>query len=1000
MTELKNLTDYIQQTCPCLAEFLHGLGGDVSAPLLADIAVSAAPIHAVGRIEDLLTSDAAEATREVLANQRAKPVFLMTIAGSRFLSSVLMRHPRLVKTIFLQDGYLVQKFREDYQRELLQRVTAIKKPEEFNRLLRIYKEEEYLRIGCRDLASLAGVETVMGELSDLAAACTSVALDFHWQRLVERHGYPPLSQGTKGVVVLGMGKISGRELNFSSDLDLVFLREPEEGRTSGPESVSVVRFYETLTRAVVKSLSEVTEDGFVLRVDLRLRPEGEKGELVPSVANALDYYLGWGRTWERGALMKATPIAGDIELGRSFLKELEPFIYRKYLDYSTLDDIRELKENIEAQLRRKPGINIKLGQGGIREIEFFVQTLQLINGGRTPRIRSASTLQALRLLTEEKLLEPHIADALREAYLFFRRTEHRIQINHQLQTHEVPRTPEEQEELARRMGYQENALSSFLADLQSHRTVVEEVFSSLLRQPGDESSPPISPLAHKIIQVIHDEPLVYPVLAEAGFRDPKASYRILRDLFDVPEHKIETERARRLLERLAPLFLEELLKTPNPSEALLMLDRYIDSLQATSTYFATFLEHPPTLRFLVRIFGESRFFTDLLVRSPQAIDSLIARAAQQTPRDKAHLEAELAQRLACCDDFEDELDTLRRFKHEEILRIGVTQFSGDLSSPEARRSVSDLAEVCLSAAVNIAVREMFRKFGSVTFFESVPLVIIGMGKLGGREMSYLSDLDVIFVYDPPARTVGKFSSHEWFTRLSSRIISILQVPTPEGIVFEIDTRLRPSGNKGPLVSSLQTFGEYHQRSSQLWERQALTKARVVTGPATLAREVESIVRRTLVTTRLTPEGLREIVRLRARMEYELGESDELHVDLKNGPGGLVDVEFCTQVMILRYAREHPEILCTNTLEALAAQRQAGLIAEHTWQILDSGYRFLVNLEDRLRIMEHRTVNRLPLKGEKLEELARRLGYPDGDALVKQYRSITRGIRTVFREQVG
>ncbi|MBI5570195.1 MAG: hypothetical protein HY914_09650, partial [Desulfomonile tiedjei] len=539
-------------------------------------------------------------------------------------------------------------------------------------------------------------------------------------------------------------------------------------------------------------------------------------------------------------------------------------------------------------------------------------------------------------------------------------------------------------------------------DLDRHRKVVDELFSSLFRQQREELGEPTSPDVKRVLQAIHDEQTTCEILSELGFADAAASYPILKSILLPSEARFDKEKGRLLLERLAPMFLDEVLKAPEPATALAALDRYIDSLHAASGYFSTFLENPATVRFLIRIFGESRFFTDLLIRHPQSIDSLIGRGSLERPREKEALEAELAQRLAYYEGYERELEILRRFKHEEILRVGVGQFSGDIDSPTARWLVTELAEVCLAAAVEIAVKEMARRFGALDFFDDTPLVILGLGKLGGREMTYLSDLDVIFIYDPPQEQIGRFSAHEWFTRLASRIISILSVATAEGTVFEIDTRLRPSGNKGPLVSSIDSFREYHQTSSQLWEKQALIKARPITGPQWLAQDVTKIVNDCVRRTEMTAEVLAEIARLRRRMQDELAMETDEQVDLKTGYGGMVDVEFFVQGNILKYSKAFPAVLSCNTLEALTTLRQEGLIKEDVFQTLSAGYRFLTNLEDRLRIMEHRSIDRMPLSGEKLRGLARRIGYGDNgeELLVSDYRRITRSIREIYESFFG
>ncbi len=958
------------------------------------------PRITVIRVEELLRLDSGNFIPTLSHDPDTWDCFVKTVGASAFLFSIVRRSPDLINSIFLQRDYTLTKNRTEKEAELRNRLFLIPNAtsEDLHRELRRYKEEEFLRIGCRDLTGKADVKEVMAELSDLAGAALKTTLDYYFERLVLKHGLPNgLLPGNYGFVILSMGKLSGRELNFSSDIDLIFLRGPEEGLTAGPDKIVVTKFYETLARCVSRSMSDITEDGFVFRVDLRLRPEGDKGELAPSVTNATEYYLSWGRTWERAALMKAVPIAGDIDLGQQFLNEIEPFVYRKHLDYSTLDDMRSMKKQIEVQLKKKPGLNIKLGQGGIREIEFFVQTLQLINGGKNPRLRSASTLKALELLRDNGLLSFDTSKELEDAYLFFRKVEHRIQIDHQLQKHDLPRTPEEQGELSKRMGYHDpEALDSFLVDLEKHRKLVEELFSTLFYHSQEDSLERVSSVTRHLIESVENHDEIVAILTDLGFRNPSSAYPILKNLILPCPERVVSERSRDLLERLAPLFIDELLKAPEPEKTLTGLDSYIVSLQAAPNYYSTFLENPATVRFLIRILGESRFFTDLLIRHPESIDSLIGRGSEYSSKSSDELTNELLERLDYCEAFEDKLNVLRTFKNEETLLIGVRQLNGEIDSSIARRLITEVADVCLAAAVEIARREMERKFGSDGLTSPLPFVILGMGKLGGMEMTYLSDLDVIFVFDPPKEQIGRLSSREWFARLANRIISIISVPTSEGSVYAIDTRLRPSGNKGALVSTLQSFEDYHRESSALWEKQALIRSRVVAGPRSLGEKVQSMVHECILRTKITKEDIAEIRRIRERMEKEIALEDAANVDLKTGQGGLVDVEFFAQGKILTHAGQHPEILRPNTLDALVSLRNAKLIRDEIYSSLDSGYRFLTNLEDRLRIMENRSIDRLPLSGSKLEGLAKRLGYGrDGEALVKDYLRIRTEIRSIY-----
>lgn len=991
------LKNFVSRGCPKLADLLSRLASKEIETIFQFLGDIPNPATLTNRLEDIVLDETKDDLIKIFQDSDLSRVFLKTTAGSSYLAAAIRRCPQFMRTVYLNRGCFSRKDRNQKQAELKEQVSGAIESSNFDQLLRLYKEEDFLRIGTRDLSELADVIEIMAELSDLASAMVHISLEFHFNRLAQKHGRPSSLLEGMGIVAFAMGKLAGRELNFSSDIDLIFLRIPEEGWTEGDSRITVGKFYESLVRSVAKSLSEVTEDGFVFRVDLRLRPEGEKGELVPSLPNALDYYLAWGRTWERAALMRARPIAGDLNAGKEFLKDLEPFIYRKHLDYSTLDDMRDMKARIESQLRLKPGVNIKLGQGGIREVEFFVQALQLINAGRTPRVRSTSTLESLNLLSEAGLVDPATARTLKEAYLFFRKTEHRIQIDKQLQTHELPKSREEMEELAFRMGYKIRPLEEFLFDLETHRKIVEELFSGLLKVSGEGPRSVATASSRNIVEMIDDESTCSGLLSDAGFSNVTRSLNIIKKLVRQSSKAGSYDKSRSLLERVTPLFIDEIVKSPEPDRTLVALDNFVSSLKAGHAYFSTFLENPATAGFLIKILGESKLFTDLLIRHPQAIDSLIAKGVDDGPKSKDELESLFYERLAYSDDFEDQLNLLRRFKNEQMLTIGVRHLSEYATSTVVRREISDLAEVCLSGAAEIANREMAKKFGTATALDALPFVIVGMGKLGGQEMTYLSDLDIIFVYEWPSSQIGKLASHDWFSRFAGRIISVLNMHTAEGIAFQIDTRLRPSGNKGALVTSLESFAEYHKHTSALWEKQALIRARPVFGPAQLSEKVNNITRDCIMRTSISRSDLEEIDRLRKRMQRELALEDSINVDLKTGEGGLVDVEFFVQANILMHGHNRPEIIKTNTLDALAHLHRSHIIDYKTFETLDNGYRFLSDLEDRIRIMEEKSVDRMPLTGKKLKGLAQRLGYRTGsqETLVQEYFKVSYEIRKIY-----
>jgi glutamate-ammonia-ligase adenylyltransferase len=997
--QFHDLEKYVERNCPGLARLLEEFGDELKADFVKSMAKSYSAGQTLARLDDLVGALPGQVIKDIFMDPEVLSDFIKTISGSRHLFMTLNRRPELAEEIFLDDSGLEERTREQTHRSLRELTKPLTRERDFMNALRDFKEREFLRIGRLDLSFRSGPREVMKQLSNLASASAQMALEFHARRLQARYGAPPGIKEGHGLVILGMGKLAGGELNFSSDVDLIFLCASHEGKTTGPQPIPARRYFEELAQSIARSLSEVTEHGFVFRVDLRLRPEGEKGELVPSAENAIGYYLSWGRTWERAALMKAAVVAGDSILGQAFLKAIEPFVYRRHLDYSTLEDMREMKKRIQSQIKKKPGINIKLGQGGIREIEFFVQALQLINSGKNPQARSPSTVEALRSLAKHDLLDGTTARELEDAYIFFRNVEHKIQINYQLQTHEIPRSLEQQAELAERMGYPADQLHIFMGEIESKRSLVEDLFASLFHYTDEAGLDNISAEAHELCESMENKEKALRLMEEAGFIAPQRSYGILQGFVSPSQRRWLSDRGKAMLEKLTPLFLDEILKTPEPDQTLHSLDRYIDSLKGGSAYLATFLENLPTARYLTQILGQSKFFADMLVKYPQAVDSLISRYYNEPPKEKGALMDDLNLRLATADLYETELDIVREFKHEETLRIGVKHLSGEILATTARWLVTELAEALLESAVNIALREMERKFGHYDFFENLPLVIVGMGKVGGQEMSYLSDLDIIFIFDPPMDQIGALSCREWFTRLASRIISILSAPTSQGAAYEIDTRLRPSGNQGPLVSTLDSFRDYHETESKLWEKQALIRARPLTGPVTVRDEVANIMRECVKDANLDGEGLKEMVRLRRRMESELADEDMMHVDLKTGHGGLVDVEFLVQANILSHMKENPDILRHNTLEALEAQYRAGVIGAESFHALNNGYRFLSDLVDMLRLKEQRSVNRLTLEGPTLKAMSKRMGFgPGGEKdFIQEYYRITRAIRKEYNK---
>ncbi|HEY4743182.1 MAG TPA: bifunctional [glutamate--ammonia ligase]-adenylyl-L-tyrosine phosphorylase/[glutamate--ammonia-ligase] adenylyltransferase, partial [Desulfuromonadaceae bacterium] len=846
--------------------------------------------------------------------------FVLLCGASPFLVSLIFKSPTAFRRLFLEN--VIDDARPGNEMLALLRA-QVDDATDFNclmRVLREFKRFEILRIAARDLNGLAPLEEVTAELSDLAAAALQVAYEVCRRCLVREHGVP-LLQAETGVheaemTVIGMGKLGGRELNFSSDIDIIYFYESDKGETDGIANgnggvkgvVSLHSFFNKLGEMISKALSQVTEDGFVFRVDVGLRPEGKSGDMAVSLRSAEVYYESWGQSWERSAMLKARPVAGSIELGERLLAMLHPFVYRKYLDYNLIEDMKNMKQKIDASLTRsmERESNLKLGRGGIREIEFFIQALQLVYAGKNPKLRERNSLRALDTLLASRLIGEEDHRHLAEAYRFLRTVEHRIQVVQERQTHNLPAKEDEVRALARRCGFlRPNGLERFRQVLEGHRTHVSAIYGHLFHT-HEEQVQDVEPEVLFFLDAKADSDLVKDMLAERRFEDVDRAYENLLSLRRGPEKAHLTPRSRRILEHISPLMLREVFASPDPDLALTNLERFLVVIGARSSYYALLAENRTTLTLLVSLFGMSEFLSKILIGHPELLESMVARSYSSTVKPGEVMATELSGLLEQATDFEEQLDVLRRYRNEEFLRIGMNDIHGRLGQGEIATQLTELGTTCLAVAYRLAVQEL-RRFGTPRYpYEGrqaeANLAVIGMGKLGGGELNYHSDLDIIFVYDRQGTTDGEkqISNHEYFAKLAQKIISVLTLQTREGYVYKIDTRLRPSGNAGPLVTSLDSFLAYHRQEAQIWERQALTKARVVLGDEVLAGQLDDVIRHTVYGASIDDDGRAEIHRLRMRMEHELARESGGSYNIKTGRGGMVDVEFAAQYLQLQH----------------------------------------------------------------------------------------------------
>ncbi|MFA7534928.1 MAG: bifunctional [glutamate--ammonia ligase]-adenylyl-L-tyrosine phosphorylase/[glutamate--ammonia-ligase] adenylyltransferase [Desulfuromonadales bacterium] len=997
------------------------------AAVMCDAAASADPDLALNNLERLAGAADRQELIATLKDAEARRRLLIILGASSFLTGILCRRADYFRDLFPGGEIKRRKTEAEMQAELVARIPEDAPFAELQKGLRQYKAREILRIGGRDLCELAPLPEVTGELSDLAAACLEQAYRVCDALLRAEYGAPLLAAAAGAApeeaafTVLGMGKFGGRELNFSSDIDLIYFYSSEKGETAGVVNplgerrnrIHLHQYFCKLGEMLTRAIGQATEDGFVFRVDLRLRPEGNNGDMATSLRSAEVYYESWGQSWERSALLKARPVAGCIALGEELLRDLEPFIYRRYLDYAMIEDIKQMKQKIDRSLtrEREGERNLKLGRGGIREIEFFIQTLQLIYAGRNPSLRERNSLRALKVLQNQGLIKAEEFVILCEAYTFLRTVEHRIQVVQEQQTHNLPVRAEELRALARRCGYADTP--DFEKVLEDYRRAVEGIYRDLFYTSEAEIREEVRPEVNFLFDPAADPDLVKDILEEKGFKNVEAAFETLITLRDGPPRAHLSQRGRRHLERIAPLLLQETLDSPEPDMALLNLERFLTVLRARATFFALLAENREILRLLIALFGTSQFLSRIFIQHPEILDSLVSRSYAVAIKEEAAMAAEVGVLLDQAADYEEKLDVLRRYRNEEMLRVALNDLHGHTAQAEGTAQLSALARVCLKKAFAIAREELIPRFGLPFRRDEdteAGFAILGMGKLGGMELNYHSDLDIIFIYEgegetrPAAGTEPERfrpqSNPEYFARLAQRIISVLTLMTREGYVYQIDTRLRPSGNQGPLVTSLAAFERYHTQSAQLWERQALTKARVVVGPEPLARRIGELVRQ-IVFERPLPAGSKEeIYRLRARMESEIARESSEGFNIKTGRGGLVDVEFLSQYLQLLHGAEHPRLQASNTLKILAALRDAGLLAAADFTVLDNGYRFLRRVENRLRLVHDQSISQLSGDRAYLVRLARRLGYPErprrpDEAFLDEYRQTTEKIRAVF-----
>ena len=881
----------------------------------------------------------------------------VVFAGSDFVSQSCARQPALLIDL-IGSGDLRKRLRRP---DFIAHAPSVTAPgqaspvpdAEFIAALRLWRKREMVRIAWRDLAGWASLEETLSELSVFADTAIQVAEEYARRALVARYGEPrsPVGEGQQ-LIVVGMGKLGGGELNFSSDVDLVFLF-PEHGETDGARPIENEEFFTRLGQGLIRLLETPTHDGLVFRVDMRLRPFGDSGALVSSFASFEDYLQRHGRDWERYAYVKARAITAGHRYAEVYASAIRPFVYRRYVDYGVFESLREMKLLIEREVeRRELADHVKLGPGGIREIEFVVQAFQLIRGGRIKRLQTVSLLEALPQLDGAKLLPPNAVLDLHAAYVYLRRLENRIQMLADAQEHRLPKDEIARARIALAMGARD--WPALLAELDSHRERVSRHFKTVVFSGTlDADLGAVKMDFGRSWDSQAEQAALAESLSNAGMREPDEAARLLLELRASGAVRKLDEPGRKRLQSLLPVLMADVALSAEPLAVLGRLVRIIEAIGQRSTYFALLHESTAARRRLVDLCGRGDFLANQIAAHPLLLDELLDERLLHELPNRAELLTELdvmLEQLPEEDDPERQVETLRQFQRAAIFRVAVADLTGFLPVMQVSDRLTEIAELIVERAMSLAWHQITAQFGVPMSDDgtggrrAVRICAAGYGKLGGRELGYSSDLDLVFLHDSQGEqqetnAPKPLDNQVFFIRLAQRIVHLLTVHSRAGGLYEVDQRLRPSGKGGMLVTNIQAFAEYQKKEAWTWEHQALLHARAVAGSPELRERFEQ-VRMEALRNDVRRDTLRaEVASMRERMRKELTKAKPGEFDIKQDAGGVADIEFLAQYWALLWAKDKPPVaMFSDTIRQLESVASADLVSQATVDVLTHAYR--------------------------------------------------------------
>ena len=868
------------------------------------------------------------------------------------------------------------------------------------RALRRLKAEAALLIALCDIGGVWPLMRITQGLTEVAVASVQAAIGFLLRQEAARGRLQPVDpdhpETGSGLIVLAMGKMGAGELNYSSDIDLIVFFELDAPTLA--DGIEPQPFFVRIAQGLSRMLQQRTADGYVFRVDLRLRPDPASTPVAVSTASALHYYEREGRTWERAAMIKARACAGDAEAGAALLAELAPFVWRKHLDFAALTDVHDMKKRMQTFRGQSElaveGHNVKVGRGGIREIEFFAQTQQLIAGGRHPELRVRPTLEALRILADSNWITFAARDELTAAYEFLRRVEHRLQMIADEQTHALPETVEAMERFARFLGYPDRA--AFAAELVGHLARVQSHYGRLFEgDPTGTAQLPAIDLAAG-----PTDPKLLAHIAALGFKQPAMVAETLRQWCTGDYRVLRVDSTRQALVQFLPALLEGLSKAEEQDNAVIAFDRLLQALQRGGRLISLLSQNSDLVALTALVLGAAPRLGDMLARQPQILDGLIDPRFFGAMPDRRELSARLAATLQDATSYEEFLDRLRLFGQESLFLIGARILSGTVSARQASSAFADVAEGIVDTLHGLALDQFASQYGRV---KGQDTAILAMGKLGSREMTAASDLDLILIYDydheqPDSDGVKSLHGAQYFARFTQRLISAFTTRTNYGVLYDIDMRLRPSGRAGPLASRIDSFAAYQDNEAWTWEHMALTRARVISGSPAFRARIEAIIRDVLTRPRDAAVVATDVVEMRRAIAQEKGE-DEVW-DLKYVAGGLVDIEFIAQYLQLVHAAEKPGILGTSTTGVLQNAARLGVLPLAASEVLRAAARLYHDLTQVLRLCVSGRFNPETAGDALLRVMTAAADAPDFSALEARIRDTQAEVRRTFLAVLG